>query len=71
VKFVGVDLAWTVTGGTGLCLISDGRALESTRIARDDEIVAWLEPHVRDGAVMAIDAPLIVRNLTGRRRASS
>jgi predicted RNase H-like nuclease len=67
VVFVGVDLAWTPSGGTGLCLIRDGRAVESTRVSSDHEILAWLEPRVVGDALVAIDAPLIVRNLTGRR----
>ena len=65
---IGVELAWTPSGGTGLCLIADGRAVESTRISTDAEILAWLRPLVADRSVVAIDAPLIVRNLTGRRR---
>ena len=67
-NFIGVELAWTPSGGTGLCLIADGRAVESTRLSTDEEILAWLRPLVADGSVVAIDAPLIVRNLTGRRR---
>jgi predicted RNase H-like nuclease len=50
-------------------LIEDGRVRASARLGSDEEIVAWLRPAVAGDAVVAIDAPLIVRNLTGRRRA--
>jgi predicted RNase H-like nuclease len=68
-QFVGVDLAWTQSGGTGLCLVEDGRVLASTRLVSDADVAAWLTPYLEDDAVVAIDAPLIVRNLTGRRPA--
>jgi predicted RNase H-like nuclease len=67
-RFIGVDLAWTTSGGTGLCAIAEGRVIDSTRVSTDDEIIGWLEPHLLAGCVVAIDAPLIVRNPTGRRR---
>lgn len=70
-KFIGVDLAWGLRGGTGLCVVSDGSVQASTRLVGDDEILAWLKPHLDDGCVVAIDAPLIVTNPTGRRRCES
>ena len=66
-RFVGVDLAWTQNGGTGLCTIENGCVKRSTRLGSDNELISWLRPVVRDPVVVAIDAPLIVRNLTGRR----
>jgi predicted RNase H-like nuclease len=68
-RFVGVDLAWTSNGDTGLCAIEDGRVKRSARLRSDDELLGWLRPVANDAVVVAIDAPLIVRNLTGRRRA--
>jgi predicted RNase H-like nuclease len=67
VKFIGVDLAWSPSGGTGLCAIVNGRVAASARLSTDSEILAWLEPLARNDAVVAIDAPLIVRNETGGR----
>lgn len=66
-RFIGVDLAWTTSGGTGLCAIAEGQVIDSARVSTDEEIIRWLEPHLLDGVVVAIDAPLIVRNATGRR----
>jgi predicted RNase H-like nuclease len=69
VRFVGVDLAWTARGGTGLCAVEANAVRASARVGTDEELLGWLEPFVQDEAVVAIDAPLIVRNLVGRRRA--
>ena len=66
-RFIGVDLAWSSRAGTGLCTIADGRVISSTRVTTDDEILAWLASHVSGDVLVAIDAPLIVRNSTGRR----
>lgn len=68
-RFVGVDLAWTSRGGTGLCVIEDGRVEASSRLGSDEELLRWLRPFVEEDVLVAIDAPLIVRNQTGRRRA--
>jgi predicted RNase H-like nuclease len=68
-RFIGVDLAWTARGGTGLCAIEENRVIASGRVGSDDELLRWLKPLVEDDVVVAIDAPLIVRNLTGRRHA--
>jgi predicted RNase H-like nuclease len=70
-RFIGVDLAWTSRGGTGLCAIEANSVRASGRVGSDDELLAWLRPMVDDDVVLAIDAPLIVRNLTGRRRAET
>ncbi len=68
-RFIGVDLAWTARGGTGLCAIEENSVQASDRVGSDEELLRWLRPLVKDDVVVAIDAPLIVRNLTGRRRA--
>jgi predicted RNase H-like nuclease len=70
-RFVGVDLAWTIRGGTGLCEIERNTVRASSRVGGDEELLAWLRPLVEDDVLVAIDAPLIVRNLTGRRRAET
>ncbi|HWB72587.1 MAG TPA: DUF429 domain-containing protein [Egibacteraceae bacterium] len=66
-RFVGVDLAWGRRNPTGLCAVEDGAVVESSLARDDDEILAWLRPHVGDGCVVAVDAPLVVRNATGSR----
>ena len=68
-RFIGVDLAWTSRGGTGLCVIEDGRVEASSRLGSDEELIRWLRPVVEEDVLIAVDAPLIVRNQTGRRRA--
>ena len=66
---VGVDLAWSGegTGGTGLCLVRDGRVLDSARVRSDDDILAWARSRVQRPVLFAVDAPLVVVNRTGRR----
>jgi predicted RNase H-like nuclease len=66
-RFVGVDLAWGPNGGTGVCVASTGKVIRSSLVRSDDEIISWLEPHVADPCIVAVDAPLIVRNVNGRR----
>ena len=66
--FVGLDLAWGERNHTGIAVIdSDGRLLH-IGIAQDDaSIEAAVAPYVRDECLVAIDAPLIVKNPTGLR----
>lgn len=66
---IGIDLAWGMRARTGLAVTdSTGRLLASTTATTDDEIAAFVDQHAgRSGVVAAIDAPVIVRNPTGRR----
>jgi predicted RNase H-like nuclease len=66
-NFIGVDLAWGERNGTGLCVLSEGKVVDSARRRAMDDIVAWLLPYTTGACIVAIDAPLIVRNVTGRR----
>ena len=61
--FVGLDLAWGEKKQTGVAAIdSDGRLLH-VGIAQDDaSIVDAVAPYVADDCLVAIDAPLIVKN---------
>lgn len=69
---VGIDLAWGQKNWTGVAVVGhDGRLLASGRARTDDEIVEWIEAHAAEVGVVAIDAPLIVTNPTGRRRCES
>jgi len=66
---VGVDLAWGRRARTGLCAVAlDGRVTASTAVLTDSEILAWMQVEAPALRVVGFDAPLIVDNLTGRRR---
>jgi predicted RNase H-like nuclease len=75
--FVGIDLAWSARNPSGvavLCMAPDAdravlvEPLPAVPLYSDDEIIAYLEPFIRDGAVLiGIDAPLTVPNCSGRR----
>ena len=70
--FVGLDLAWGEKNHTGIAVVdSDGRLLH-VGIEQDDEsIEAAIAPYVSDECLVAIDAPLIVKNPTGYRPCES
>jgi predicted RNase H-like nuclease/ppGpp synthetase/RelA/SpoT-type nucleotidyltranferase len=70
--FVGVDLAWGERKPTGLAVLdADGHLLHLSAVETDEEIAAALAPYVEDDCLVAIDAPLIVRNATGNRPAEA
>jgi len=72
VHYVGVDLAWGEKGTTGLAAVDeDGVLLDVTERGSDEEIHGWLQPWVADNCLVAIDAPMIVNNLTGNRPCES
>lgn len=66
--FVGLDLAWGEKNQSGVAVVdTDGRLLH-IGIAQDDaSILGAIGTYVRDECVVAIDAPLIVKNATGCR----
>ena len=66
--FVGLDLAWGEKNSTGVAAIdSDGRLLHVGAAQDDASIEAAVSPYVSNDCLVAIDAPLIVKNLTGHR----
>jgi predicted RNase H-like nuclease len=68
-NYIGIDLAWTYRNETGICVINEqGRIVycESQRFS-DETIASIVQNYSGEGAVVAIDAPLIVRNETGSR----
>jgi len=66
--FVGVDLAWGRRATTGLAVATPAGRLSASRSARtDEEIVEFFGRHSPGAVVAAFDAPLVVRNPTGRR----
>jgi predicted RNase H-like nuclease/ppGpp synthetase/RelA/SpoT-type nucleotidyltranferase len=72
VYFVGVDLAWGGSKPTGLAVLDDdGVLVHICAVRTDEEIVAALAPYTAGDCMVAIDAPLIVRNATGNRPAEA
>jgi predicted RNase H-like nuclease/ppGpp synthetase/RelA/SpoT-type nucleotidyltranferase len=72
VHFVGLDLAWGEKKPTGVAVLDDaGRLLHVAVHRSDDEIVAALAPYVEGDCLVAVDAPLVVRNATGNRPCES
>ncbi|KYH46017.1 DUF429 domain-containing protein [Branchiibius sp. NY16-3462-2] len=68
--FIGIDLAWGERNPSGVAVLDDSGTLVHLSAERtDDDIVAVVQPYLRDGAIVGIDAPLVVRNATGNRAA--
>jgi len=71
-KFIGVDLGWK-TGESGLCFLewknSQLQVIDITCRLSLAEILEWLENHDSsdEGAMIAVDAPLLIPNTTGTR----
>ncbi|MEQ7128175.1 DUF429 domain-containing protein [Actinopolymorpha sp. B11F2] len=66
--YVGVDLAWGQERQSGLAVVdSDGRLVHLSAQKRDEAIVGVLKPYVDRDCLVAIDAPLVVKNSTGSR----
>ncbi|NNG37767.1 DUF429 domain-containing protein [Flexivirga sp. ID2601S] len=68
--FVGLDLAWGSRNPSGVAVLDDDGALQLlTAVVSDDEIAASVAPYLQDRCVVGVDAPLVVTNPTGSRRA--
>jgi predicted RNase H-like nuclease len=66
--YLGLDLAWGPRARTGLAALdADGRLVASGSVRSNDEIAAFVHCWSPGDTVAAIDAPLVVPNLTGRR----
>ncbi|WP_375481664.1 DUF429 domain-containing protein [uncultured Mycobacterium sp.] len=66
--FVGVDLAWGQINQSGIAVVdTDGRLMHVGAAHDDASILNSLSPYVRDECLVALDAPLIVKNPTGYR----
>jgi predicted RNase H-like nuclease len=66
--FVGVDLAWGEINQSGVAVVdADGRLVHVGTAHDDTSILNALSPYVRDECLVALDAPLIVKNPTGYR----
>jgi predicted RNase H-like nuclease len=67
-RFIGVDLAWGERNPSGLAVLDAGGRVVAEELATGDaEIAAFVSAHDAGGAVLALDAPLVVRNPAGRR----
>jgi predicted RNase H-like nuclease len=67
-RFIGVDLAWGGKNPSGLAVLDeDGKVVAEDVLIGDGEITEFVSAHDAGGAVLALDAPLVVRNPTGRR----
>lgn len=70
--FVGIDLAWGEKKPTGVAVLdADGRLLHVSAQTTDQTIAIALKPYVEGGCLVAIDAPLVVKNATGNRPAEA
>ncbi|HZU47746.1 MAG TPA: DUF429 domain-containing protein [Mycobacterium sp.] len=66
--FVGVDLAWGEINQSGVAVVdADGRLVHVGTAHDDASIQNALSPYARDECLVALDAPLIVKNPTGYR----
>ncbi|GGO73921.1 DUF429 domain-containing protein [Nocardioides deserti] len=67
---IGIDLAWGERQPTGLAVLDeDGALVHVSAVRTDDEIVERLVAYVEGPCLVAVDAPLVVRNETGSRPA--
>jgi len=68
-NYIGIDLAWTYANESGICVIDDlGKIIYcESKVFSDEMIGSIVEEHAKEGAIVAIDAPLIVNNETGSR----
>ncbi|PYV75791.1 MAG: hypothetical protein DMG96_16085 [Acidobacteria bacterium] len=68
-KFVGIDLAWGEHKPSGAAIINENGIIDRARadLRTNEEICDFAGLASGNGAVIAIDAPLIVKNLTGQR----
>ena len=73
-RFLGVDLAWAEgsdarqANETGLaCIDETGRVIDAGWARGTDAVLKWIGSMVEPGAVLAVDAPLVVNNPTGMR----
>lgn len=66
--FVGVDLAWGDRARSGIAVLDiTGALVRSATVADDDDCARVLSDDAHRARVVAIDAPLLVPNDTGRR----
>ena len=73
-KFIGIDLGWS-SGASGLCCLNweNDRLqfIECDRKQSVNDILTWIDTQISptEPAIIAVDAPTIIANLTGMREA--
>jgi predicted RNase H-like nuclease len=72
VAFIGIDLAWSRNNPTGAAIVrGDGcgaEMIDTALLGGDDQIVDYISAAAGAGpAIVAVDAPLVVPNTSGRR----
>jgi len=68
-RCIGVDLAWGWRRPSGVAVLDpDGRVVDEGWATSDDELSGFLAAHDQGGAVLAVDAPLVVTNPAGTSR---
>lgn len=70
--FIGIDLAWSGKNSSGVAIIEGnrkkGKVIDVGILNSNQEIIDYLNKNIKkEKAFIAIDAPLIVPNKTGRR----
>ncbi len=72
--FIGIDLAWSAKKLSGIAVLEGGQQgarLIDACLKSSNEVRAHIEPHIRKSTVVAIDAPLIIKNKIGQRPCES
>lgn len=65
---IGVDLAWGQRRPTGVAVLDDaGSLVRLSTATTDEEVLAAITPFAEGPCVVALDAPLVVRNTSGNR----
>lgn len=65
---IGIDLAWGTKARTGVAVVDAGGALlHPASLISDNDLDSHLEPWLAGPCLVAIDAPLLVVNPSGRR----
>jgi predicted RNase H-like nuclease len=68
-RFIGIDLGWGGRRPSGVAVLDPGgRVVDEGWATSDDEILGFVAAHDADGAVVALDAPLVVTNPAGTSR---
>jgi len=67
--YIGIDLAWTYANESGICVIADNGEIIycESKVFSDEMIADIVAEYAKEGAIVGIDAPLIVNNETGAR----
>jgi predicted RNase H-like nuclease/ppGpp synthetase/RelA/SpoT-type nucleotidyltranferase len=69
---IGVDLAWGTKRPTGVAVLDEsGTLVHVSTVQSDEEIQAALASYVAGDCLVAIDAPLVVKNEKGNRPAEA